>query len=210
MIWSSCLYWVPLLVVTIAALALAVLAWRRRPVAGSRSIALLMVMVAEWALTAAFEIMSPTEAGKLFWVKCEYLAVVSLPIMWLAFILRYSDSTHWLSVRNLVLASIIPVITLALLWTTGYPAYHHHPHQRRSDLDSETFANHYRRACRYRICGICVEEVISQWHICIPGQRFAGKAEMATNSHNYPQLLTIIPCCGSKLLFPRQFTCRQG
>jgi PAS domain S-box-containing protein len=125
-------------------IVVAYLAWRRRSTPGGLSIALLMLGVTEWALTAALEIGSVGEAAKLFWSKIEYVGTVSSSVLFLIFALQYTRQEKWLTRRNVVLLWVIPLITLVMaatnemhhwIWSRTEPSpvgnnllvYHHGP-----------------------------------------------------------------------------------
>jgi PAS domain S-box-containing protein len=97
--------------------ALALYAWRRRPLSGAVAFALLMVAVTEWSLAYALTLMSTTLPTALFWDRTVYLGTVAIGPTWLAFTLHYTGREKWLTRRNKALLAIIPVITLALVWT---------------------------------------------------------------------------------------------
>ncbi|RLC59259.1 MAG: PAS domain-containing sensor histidine kinase, partial [Chloroflexota bacterium] len=80
-------------------------------------LALLMLAVAVWSLGYALELGSADLPTQVFWAKVEYLGIVSVPVMWLAFVLQYSGREKWLTRRNRVLLAIIPLVTLLLVWT---------------------------------------------------------------------------------------------
>ena len=84
---------------------------------GAATLALLMAAVAEWSWGYALEIGAVDLATKLFWAKVQYLGIVTLPVAWLAFSLHYTHRRKWLTRRNGALISIIPLLTLLLVWT---------------------------------------------------------------------------------------------
>ncbi len=47
----------------------------------------------------------------------QYLGIVCVPPLWLSLTVQYTGREHWLSRRNLALLAIIPLLTLALVWT---------------------------------------------------------------------------------------------
>jgi signal transduction histidine kinase/CheY-like chemotaxis protein/PAS domain-containing protein/HPt (histidine-containing phosphotransfer) domain-containing protein len=97
--------------------ALAVLAWRRRAVAGATALAWLTLAVAEWVLTYAFELISVDPDSKLFWAKLQYIGIVNAPMAWSVFAAQYAGRSAWLISRHLLLLLCIPAITLALVFT---------------------------------------------------------------------------------------------
>jgi PAS domain S-box-containing protein len=96
---------------------LGVYAWRQRTVQGATSFALLMLMAVVWALANALEMAGTDLPTKLFWANVQYLCYVALPVAWLTLALQYTGRDEWLTRRNLVLLSIEPVVTVALVWT---------------------------------------------------------------------------------------------
>jgi PAS domain S-box-containing protein len=54
---------------------------------------------------------------KEFWVRVEYLGIVTLPIAWLGLVLQYTGREGWLTRRSLLLLATVPSITLLLVWS---------------------------------------------------------------------------------------------
>ena len=107
-----------LLIATALSVVLIIYAWRRRTAIGTTTFAILMLAVGGWSLIYALELISITLATKLFWVRVEYIFIVAVPVTWLAFALQYARGA-WLTRRNLLLLSIIPIITLIFVWTNN-------------------------------------------------------------------------------------------
>ena len=99
--------------------ALAALLFRRK-VPGSRALALLMLSVAEWSAFAAVEYAAVGIPAKLFWVKVEYLGVLSAPVFFLLFALEYNRSHQWLSKRRVFPLFFIPLLTWGLAITNEW------------------------------------------------------------------------------------------
>jgi len=94
-----------------------------------------MVMIlaaAIWSAGYALELAGTNLDTKLFWAKFQYLGIVALPVALLAFVLQYTDWDKWLTTRNLALLAIIPLVTVALVWTNES----HHLIWRDTKLDS--------------------------------------------------------------------------
>ncbi len=103
------------------AITLALLVWHRK--VGQRSgllFWLLMFGVSIWSLAYAFELAAPRLEDKLFWVRLEYIGIVSVPVVFFWFVAEYLSYSQWMTLRYLVLSSIIPLSTLALNWTNFY------------------------------------------------------------------------------------------
>jgi len=70
-----------------------------------------------WTLSAVGEHLTPQLGNKILWIKISYLGISVLPVTWLVFTLQFSDKNRWLTKRNIILLSVIPFITLVLVWT---------------------------------------------------------------------------------------------
>lgn len=116
--WQYTPYIIPLLVTTVLAIALAFYVWRHRTTHGAVTFALLMLAIAEWSSGYTLELGALDLATKVFWGKVQYLGIVTTPMAWLAFALQYTNQEKWLTRRNVALATIVPLMTLLLVWTT--------------------------------------------------------------------------------------------
>lgn len=92
-------------------------AWKRRPAPAVTSFAWLMLAMSLWAMTYGLEIYFPQLSVKLLWVKFEYIGIVSLPPLWLMFILEYTGQNSLFTRRNMGWLWAIPFIALLLVWT---------------------------------------------------------------------------------------------
>jgi len=79
--------------------------------------AVLMSAIAWWSLSVALEHVSPGLAAKVLWMKMSYFGIVLVPVAWLVFTLRYADRVQRLTPRNLALLTVVPVLTLVVVWT---------------------------------------------------------------------------------------------
>ena len=111
-------YIFPMLLSAVLASSLAVLAWRRRPVPGATTMTVLMLVLTAWAILYAIELAAVDLASKLFWARLQYAAFLSVPVLWLVFVLQYTNQEKMLSRQSMVLLAIVPLVTLALVWTT--------------------------------------------------------------------------------------------
>lgn len=114
---DSAPYWLPQLLAGITSTIVGFWVWRRRSAFGAKTLMVLMFATAQWALLSALHKASPDLATKILLAKIQYLGIVTVPPVLLAFILQYTGRERWLTRRNLVLLAIVPVITLALAWT---------------------------------------------------------------------------------------------
>jgi diguanylate cyclase (GGDEF)-like protein/PAS domain S-box-containing protein len=105
------------------------MALHHRNTPGGSKLGLLMFAVTEWALASGLEAAVVGIPYKIFWSKLEYLGAVSAPILFLLFVLEYSQKTRWLKPVYLVLISIVPIIGFivtatewhGLIWTSFTP-----------------------------------------------------------------------------------------
>lgn len=134
--WQFTSYTLVLIAGAAVAAALAVYSGRRRGAAGARELALLMAGVSVWSLCYGFEFLFTALDAKLFWASVRYAGVVTVPVAWVLFALRYTGRGRWISGRNLALLAVVPVVTLALVWTN----WAHHLFWLRATTDpSKTF-----------------------------------------------------------------------
>jgi PAS domain S-box-containing protein len=115
--WQSTPYTLPLLIATAISAAIAIYAWRRRSASGAIPLVLLMLAVAEWSLGYTLELGSADLPAKIFWARVQYLGIVTVPTVWLAFVLQYIGREKWLARRNVVMLVIEPFVILLLIWT---------------------------------------------------------------------------------------------
>jgi PAS domain S-box-containing protein len=112
-------YILPLLACSIIAGFVAVYVWRRRAWAsGTKSLALLALACGEWSLGYALEIAGADLPTKLFWGKSQYIGISAIPLLWVIFASAHSTPGIRITRRNVILLSIVPLITLLLAFTT--------------------------------------------------------------------------------------------
>ena len=118
--WNLGLHVSLLSVSAIMAGVLAPIAWRRRPAAGAAAIAVLMLAVCEWSLAYIGELLATSLETKFLWIQIEFIGVVIIPLAWLAFTLTYTGAAAWLTPRRFAVIALIPLLTLALVWTNRW------------------------------------------------------------------------------------------
>lgn len=84
----------------------------------------MMISVAVWSACQGIIVgMSDLEAV-MFVLNIEYLGIVTVPVFWLLFTLRFVGKDQWLTRKWIVVQFIFPVISLAMVWTNSL----HHLH----------------------------------------------------------------------------------
>jgi PAS domain S-box-containing protein len=106
-----------LLMLSIAAPGIAGYAWQRRSLPGALPLSLMGVSLAVWSCGYAMELSSLTLSTALWWVRLEYVGIVSAPVAWLWFAAEYTDSFTWLNRRRVWLLGIVPVLTMVMMLT---------------------------------------------------------------------------------------------
>lgn len=106
-----------LVTASVVSVVLTIYGWRHRRAPGAIPFIVLMLFVAEWALAYAFELGSTSLQSKVLWASVKYFGVVTVPVAWLFFLLQYTRREQWLTRRNIALFSIVPFVTLLLVWT---------------------------------------------------------------------------------------------
>ncbi len=114
------LYSLALLVSASAGAMIARIVWRRRTVPGAKALMLLALALMVWALTYAAHWAVVDPSARRFWLDATYLGVVVAPSMLLAFVLQFTNRSHWLTRRNIALLAIEPIVTMVLLWTDSW------------------------------------------------------------------------------------------
>jgi PAS domain S-box-containing protein len=96
------------------------LLWRgyksRRVKTGS----ILMIACAVWLVSFELEFIGATFSAKLFWSKMQYVGIVTVPTAFFVYVLQYASYEKWANRRRVALLSIVPVITLFLVFTNEY------------------------------------------------------------------------------------------
>jgi len=104
-------------------LALAVVVGFLRGATGHRSFAVVLAGTAVWSLGSGLEIVAPTVASKIFWIRIQYIGVAFLPPSWLAFALEYSGRARLVPRRLLGALYLLPAVTWALVLTSPRHAW---------------------------------------------------------------------------------------
>jgi PAS domain S-box-containing protein len=101
------------------ALFLAWVFYTRRPNRGAIPLTWFALSCTLWSLGAGLEAGAVTESRKILFSQIEYPGIIGAVLAWLVFALDYTGSDAWRRPRNIILLSIIPVITLILVATNN-------------------------------------------------------------------------------------------
>ncbi|NBD35304.1 MAG: GAF domain-containing protein [Chloroflexi bacterium] len=114
---STLIYTILSLLASAIAWGLAVLGWRRRNVAGARPFMALMAAVGWWSLVYGVELVSRQPMVVRWSARLEYVGIVIVPVAWFLFVQTYTLRWPEIRLRRVLLLSIVPAITLALVLT---------------------------------------------------------------------------------------------
>ncbi len=118
--WVNLPYTLALIVSGAIALAFGIYAARRRQLPGAWAFTWFCLAGAEWAFANALYVGTADPGLKIIWSKIEYIGIVSGPLFWLSFALHYTRRDHLLTRRIWTMLSIVPLITLLLVFTNEF------------------------------------------------------------------------------------------
>ena len=96
---------------------LAVLFWKQRNATiGSLSMCILLLCATEWSVFSLLSVLSNNVWIKVAFDNLTFIGVVFVPITWFIFSIYYTRQDRFLKKKHYFLLSIIPIITLALLF----------------------------------------------------------------------------------------------
>jgi diguanylate cyclase (GGDEF)-like protein len=100
----------------IAALAIALILIKRPQKPGRNSMSFMLLGLFIWSFAYAMITLSPTLEGKIFWLVVENIGILSVPVHWLFFSLKYARLDDWLTRKPAqLLFWVIPFISFTLL-----------------------------------------------------------------------------------------------
>jgi len=102
MVWQQTPYSLPLAATAVFLFGFAAYLWsldRSRWVSGTSLGGLLLFAGGSWVGIYTLRLSATTIPGKLLWLRLEFLPVLALSVVWLAYVVRYTGRTDWLSWR---------------------------------------------------------------------------------------------------------------
>jgi PAS domain S-box-containing protein len=92
----------------------------RRSASGSQELAVLMLLVSTWSLALVGESLYVTYAWKVFWTVLSYPGNQMVPIIFLFFVLRYTQQDRWLTRRWVSVLLLLPTVSVLLAATNHW------------------------------------------------------------------------------------------
>jgi len=109
-----------LFISTLTTLTVAVFTWRRRSAPGAKPLFILLITMSIWAGANGLVLEAKDPKWQLFWFNIlTFGAIMGTPAFW-AFGAEFTNRSRWLTKRNILLISIIPVISVFLGWTADH------------------------------------------------------------------------------------------
>jgi PAS domain S-box-containing protein len=115
--WQYTPFFFPLVIGGLISIALAAFSWRHRSARGAVPFAVLMLCVTWWSTGYAVQLSQTDLTTKVFVSNLNYIAILIIPMAWLAFALQYAGQHRPLTRRNLILLAIIPLLMMGVVWT---------------------------------------------------------------------------------------------
>ena len=100
-------------------LVVAARAWRRKQI-DAMLFSAVMLLVGIWLAGYAAEILLDSLSSKLVAARIQYIGIALVPPAWLLFALSHTSRYRWVNWRTAVALAIIPLITIALAWTSSF------------------------------------------------------------------------------------------
>jgi PAS domain S-box-containing protein len=111
--------WV-LFLAAIVATSVAYAVWQRRQASGAHALVVCLFAYAEWSLTYALSIASPTLDGQLFWANLTYIGICTATAGWFLFAIEYTGVVSLIKRWNVLILVPVPLLTLAVIWTNDW------------------------------------------------------------------------------------------
>ncbi|MCD4737954.1 MAG: response regulator [Anaerolineae bacterium] len=120
MSWQEFFYFFPVLIFHILPLLLGIFItlwvvayiWRRRSVPGAGSLAGYMIATIVWSLGMTMTMLTHYPLAERFWSLVSLSGVVTMPVTWFVFTMKYTGRARWLNSHLRKLLLVIPVLQL--------------------------------------------------------------------------------------------------
>ena len=84
---------------------------------GALPLSAVMAFGAFWQFSLGMVHSSVTAEAALFWYRVQFIGVAGLPVAMLLFVARFYGIDKWISLRSIVLLSVVPLVTQCFVWT---------------------------------------------------------------------------------------------
>ena len=100
--------------------AVGAVAWRRRPLVGARGLAFLMLAATRWLLANAHDAPALDRPTKIAWSVVAYPGIVSVPVLYLLFVLGWTRQDGWLTRARVGFLFLVPLISVGMAATNEW------------------------------------------------------------------------------------------
>ena len=105
----------------VVAFVIAALLLRRPPKPGIHSMSYMLFGLSLWSLSYAMITLSGSLEVKHFWLKVENIGILTVPVLWFLFAMKYTRLDKWLTGKPLQFVLwIIPVVSLVFLFSRDW------------------------------------------------------------------------------------------
>jgi diguanylate cyclase (GGDEF)-like protein/PAS domain S-box-containing protein len=119
MAWHFPPYLIITLFMAMGSFAMTISIWIRRGLAGNRFLAVLLGINTWWLITYLYELFARTAELKFFWHQAQYIAIATIPVAFLLFILAFTEHLDWLKNPLFWLVLIEPLLGIGLAFTNS-------------------------------------------------------------------------------------------
>ena len=107
-----------LIINAMTAFVIALLLSRRPAKPGLYSMTWTLVGLGIWSFSYAMITLSPTLETKHFWLKLENIGIISVPVLWFFFTVKFTKLDKWLTSKPIMLLFwVIPAISLFFIFS---------------------------------------------------------------------------------------------
>ena len=120
MVTQWTLFVVVLICNAVLAAAIAILLNRKPTAPGRNAMICMLVGLAIWAFAYALITIAPSLTSKVFWLRFENIAILSVPVFWFMFTVQYAQMDKWLNRYTGALFFVIPVVSLIFIFSEDW------------------------------------------------------------------------------------------
>lgn len=107
----------PALITLALVIYLGTYSWRRRNIPAAKPFAVACIMGGFWAFGVILELSAVEFDTKVFWVKFQAIWQLPVATVITCFLFQYAGLERWLTLRNYILLSIVPLLSVLAMVT---------------------------------------------------------------------------------------------
>lgn len=114
------LYFISILVAAFISGVIAYHVRHYRTVPGARTYMWMSLCICSISIFEGLSMLSPTQYWALFCFNLRYIGLSIGPVLWLIFVLQYTEKSYLVTKSRVIFLLILPVITQVLIWTNNW------------------------------------------------------------------------------------------